>query len=93
LEDVEAHPQAIALYVKTIGLRFGGCGTLGFLPLLLINLPFVSLRFISLTLRRFFIGSTFGRTAFTSSASGFLMCSLITRAIGRAPISSSSAET
>jgi hypothetical protein len=29
----------------------------------------------------------------TSSASGFLMCSLITRAIGRAPISSSSAET
>jgi hypothetical protein len=28
----------------------------------------------------------------TSSASGFLMCSLITRAIGRAPISSSSAE-
>ena len=29
----------------------------------------------------------------TSSASGFLMCSLITRTIGRAPISSSSAET
>ena len=29
----------------------------------------------------------------TSSASGFLMCTLITRAIGRAPISSSSAET
>jgi hypothetical protein len=29
----------------------------------------------------------------SSSASGFLMCSLITRAIGRAPISSSSAET